>query len=152
VAPPAQATYYSGGFGTGYTVINSYSYNSTWQPAMDYSVNAWNATYTPVDIHKISGGNAIEAASYSANWYGQYTRYTSSFRIQLNSRVISANCTIVSNCISSVFSHEFGHVFYQADNPPVSSTSSVMREDRNRNSSSMRGPKQYDIDEANNYL
>lgn len=77
---------------------------------------------------------------------------TFSFRIRLNARVIANNCSNVSNCISSVFSHEFGHVFYQADNPPVGANYSIMRGDRNRNASNMRGPKQYDIDETNNYL
>jgi len=66
---------------------------------------------------------------------------TVTFRIRLNARVIANNCSNVSNCISSVFSHEFGHVFYQADNPPVGANYSIMREDRNRNASNMRGPK-----------
>lgn len=74
LAQPAQATYYSGGFGTGYTVIDDYNYNSTWQPAMNYTVSAWNATPTPVDINIINGGNDVVAAQYSASWYGYYER------------------------------------------------------------------------------
>lgn len=148
---PAQATYYSGGFGTGLTYINNYSYNATWQPAMNLGVSNWNATPTPVDIQKISGGNTVAAGANSASWYGYYTRYATSFRIDLNSTKI-ATCSNVSNCITAVLVHEFGHTFYQADNPPVCSSCSVMREDRDRNSSTMRSPRTYDVNETNNYL
>ena len=148
---PANATYASFGFGTGLTYINNYSYNSTWQPAMNLAVSNWNATPTPVDIQKISGGNVITAGAFSASWYGYYTRYTSSFTIQLNSTKI-ATCSNVSNCITSVFVHEFGHTFYQADNPPVCAECSVMREDRPRSATIMRAPRTYDVNETNAYL
>lgn len=150
-ALPAQATYYSGGFGTGLTYINDYSYNTTWQPAMNLAVSNWNATPTPVDIQKISGGNTVAAGANSASWYGLYTRYATSFRIDLNSTQI-ATCSNVSNCITAVLVHEFGHSFYQADNPPVCSSCSIMRHDRDRNSSTMRSPRTYDVNETNNYL
>jgi hypothetical protein len=120
---------------------------------MDNSVNAWNSTPTVFNIVKIAGADIV-AAQFSATWSGRYSSSGNNFTIELNARVIAdpARCTNVSNCISSVFSHEFGHVFYQDDNPPVDKFSSVMRADRNRSSSTMRGPKQYDIDETNAYV
>jgi len=149
---PAAATYSGNGFGTGLTYINNYNYNSTWQPAMNLAVSNWNATATPVDIQKLSGGNVITAGSSSSNAYGWYTRYTFSFTIFLNATKISSSCTNASVCITSVFVHEFGHTFYQADNPPVCNTCSVMREDRPRSSTTMRTPKTYDVNETNAYL
>lgn len=149
---PANATYYASGFGTGLTYINNYSYNSVWQPAMNLAVSNWNSTATPVDIQKISGGNVITAGASASNLYGWYTRSATSFTIHLNSTKINASCTNISNCITSVFVHEFGHTFYQDDDPPVCSTCSIMRGDRPRSSTTMKAPRTYDINETNAYL
>jgi hypothetical protein len=151
-ALPAQATYYSGGFGTGLPNINNYSYNTTYQPAMNLAVANWNATPTPADIQKIGGGNVVAAGANSASWYGYYTCYSTSFRIDLNATKISSSCSNASNCITAVLVHEFGHAFYNADQPPVCSSCSIMRADRDRNSTIMRSPRTYDINETNNYL
>lgn len=115
---------------------------------MNLAVSNWNATITPVDIQKISGGNVITAGASASNLYGWYTRYATSFTIHLNSTKINATCTNVSNCITSVFVHEFGHTFYQGDDPPVCSTCSVMRGDRPRSSTTMKAPRTYDINVA----
>ena len=67
-ALPAQATYYSGGFGAGLQYINNYSYNTTYQPAMNLAVANWNATPMPADIQKIGGGHVVAAGANSASW------------------------------------------------------------------------------------
>ena len=146
-AIPANATYFASGFGAGFFYVNDYSYNTTYQPAMDQAIVNWNNAAAPVDIQKIAGGNTVTAASYAETWYGYYTRQTTSFTIQLNSRVISSSCTNVSNCITSVFVHELGHALYLDDNPPVAS--SIMLSSRNRNV--MTTPSAYDESEATQY-
>lgn len=128
--------------------VKSYSYNATWQTPMDQSLANWNNAGAKISFTKSSSSsNTITAAqfndtSYGVN-YGSVSGSTlKSFRIELNSRTISADATNLSNFIQSVFVHELGHSIWLADNPDTSSAS-IMKYTRDRNS--MTKPQTYDI-------
>lgn len=129
---PASAEPYSGsGQATPKLPIYPYSYNSTWQSALDQAITNWNVTVSPVDIYKYNGAaSTITAQSYADTWYGYYTSCGSScFYMRLNSRTISRDATNFSNFLTSVTVHEYGHALKLGH---VSGTS-IMNSSRNRN-------------------
>ena len=86
-------------------------------------------------------------------WYGLTTQthnktsgYTSKFIIKVNTKTIKAKATKYSKFARSTVTHEFGHVFWLADNPNTKK-SSIMKYDRDRNT--MVKPQQFDIDNVN---
>jgi len=153
-ATPAQATYYSGGMPNAHFYIQPYSYNSLWQPALDQALTNWFNTPTPAWIQKSSSASSWLTAAYlSDTWYGLYQPFGSGsgryFHISLNSRTIAGDASNFTNFVTSCFTHELGHGLSLNDNPPVASTASIMRHDRNRNV--MTTPQQYDINDVNNF-
>ncbi|SDY33590.1 hypothetical protein SAMN05428934_101380 [Tessaracoccus flavus] len=81
--------------------------------------------------------------SYTESWCGAYYRYTSTFKISINSRTINdAYRRDCSNCwhnfVRSVTVHELGHVLDLIDNPvapgkPPGYYLSIMAYNRDRN-------------------
>jgi hypothetical protein len=149
---PAAATLCGCGMVRADFQIKPYTYNDSWQGPMDQAIWNWNSTPTPVWITKSSSAPSwVTAASYSDTWYGLYTthwyfgRY---FDIKLNARTISRDAYNFSNFVTSCFVHELGHALNLDDNPNTSSPS-IMKQDRDRNS--MTTPQQYDIDDVNYY-
>ncbi|MER6826161.1 hypothetical protein ABT352_09245 [Streptosporangium sp. NPDC000563] len=145
-ATPAAAHYYNVGMAAPNFTVRPYSYNSSWQGPMDRALSNWNATATPAYIGKSSGSSStIVAASYSNTWYGLYTSYGSYFKIQLNSRTISADASNFSNFVTSVFVHELGHALSLAHND----LTSIMNHGRPRNT--MTTPQSHDVSDVNAY-
>lgn len=151
VAAPAGATYQGSlcnGLGT--WRLKPWSYNSTWQTPMNNARATWNSSSKLNIILDSSVASTVTAASYSADWYGYYTYYSTGVRtIQLNSRTISRDATNVTNWIRSTFAHELGHGFCLADNPSTSSAS-LMKHSRNR--STVYVPQTYDWTDINNHF
>lgn len=154
-ALPAAAHYYSGGGSTATFNIKPYSYNDTWMPPLNRALSNWNATATPAYIVKDSGSRSwLQAASFSATWYGLYTPYGTRssryFRIQLNARTISADASNWANFVTSSFTHEFGHRLSLNDiSDGTHCTTAIMSYCRNRNV--MHAPQSHDISDVNAY-
>lgn len=151
---PAQATFYSGGMPNAHYLIRPYSYNDLWQPNLDRALTNWFNTPTPAWIEKSTAtSSALTAAQFADTWYGLYSPSGSgsgrTFQIRLNSRTIARDAANFANFVTSCFVHELGHGLSLNDDPPVASTASIMRHDRNRNV--MITPQQYDIDDVNNF-
>ena len=134
--------------------LNSWSYNSVWQPAMDQGMLNWNGSPAHILFSKTSKSpNTVVAASYTATWYGLNSPKTdwliwsklNSFQIQLNARTISRDAKNVPNFIQSVFAHELGHSVWLADNPPE--TWSLMNYSRDRNT--VTKPASVDVTRVN---
>ena len=115
--------------------------NATWQPAIYKAMSNWNATYSPVYLSvSSSGGSTITATSYSDSWHGYYQACGSScLYMRLNSRTIAADASNVSNFITSVLVHEYGHALNLAH----TSSTSIMNSSRNRNT--MTTPSSSDV-------
>lgn len=148
------ATFNDYGHRYGRIDIEPFNYNSTWQNPMNASLSSWNYSSANVDIRKsIYSGNRYIASSYSDTWYGLCTqwlyvgtRYTARFEIKLNSREIVADATNFYNFVDSVGTHEFGHIFWLADNPNTGN-GSIMNYNRNRNT--LTNPTSFDINNVN---
>ncbi|MCB7135984.1 hypothetical protein [Cellulosimicrobium marinum] len=146
VESAAAATYTSNGMPRASFTVYRPSYNSTWNSPLGLAEKGWAAV--PEAKIKRTGTkpalghyNSAVVGSYTADWYGVYTRrYDSSivytgylFTIKLNSRTINKSASNFSNFVRSVYVHEYGHAFSLADNPS-GSQASIMKESRNRNS------------------
>ncbi|MCJ7841869.1 hypothetical protein MUB24_13355 [Lederbergia sp. NSJ-179] len=142
------ATYLGYGWPSKTIPIKTYSYNDRWQIPMNAAVSSWNNAGAKIKFNKSSSSsNTITAAQYSYTDYGRnYATYSGknlkSFRIELNSRTISADAKNFLNFVQSTFVHELGHSIWLADNPSTSSAS-IMKHSRNRNT--MIKPQTFDI-------
>lgn len=127
--------------------IEPYSYNDTWQKPINKALSNWNATSSPAHLYKSSLSNSnITVKSYSDTYYGRYTRCGGScFYIKLNLRTINRDAVNHSNFVTSVLVHEFGHALNLAHN----SLTSIMNNNRNRNS--MTKPQAHDVSDVNAY-
>lgn len=130
------------------TVTVNYSLNPTWTTAVDAGRNSWGNSSAPVKVNKSSSsGNKLNASNRSESWYGQNSltvsgKKVTKFTITLNSRTINRDKNNFKNLVHSVTSHEFGHVFWLADNPTTNSAS-LMKHNRSRES--IRNPQGFDI-------
>ncbi len=144
-AGSATASPYSGtGQETPKIRVLPYSYNSTWQTAINNGRYNWNSTYSPVDLTVSTiGGSTITATSYSDTWYGYYQRCGSTcMYIRLNSRTIARDASNVRNFITSVLVHEYGHALNLAH----TTSYSIMNYNRDRNT--MTYPSSSDVSNA----
>ena len=128
---------------------------SIWATRIDNGRSAWNNSTTGISISKSSTSpNYIYVESYSYDWYGLYTAQEKSgsnvtkYKIQINTRTLTANagCNF-ENWAKSTIAHEFGHVFWLADNPSTS-RASLMKHDRNRANTTV--PQAYDVTSISN--
>lgn len=154
MATPASAHYYSGGGSTASFTIKPYDYNDTWMPPLNRALSNWNASPTPAYITKSTGSSSwLQAASFSATWYGLYTPYGTRssryYRIQLNSRTIYNDATNWATWVTSSFTHEFGHRLSLNDITSGYCTTSIMSYCRNRNV--MHAPQAHDNADVNAY-
>lgn len=117
--------------------------NQSWLSAMNRAVNDWNNSNAHINFSQNSTSNNLTNVQNNANpWFGLIemqvntnTRHISRFNITLNHRTISNSATSLDNFITSVMSHELGHVLGLADNPTnvTGSNGSLMNHARNRN-------------------
>lgn len=151
-APAAQAHYDGRGQPEARISIQPYNYGTGWNVPIDRAIANWNATASPADIFKYSSSGAyLEVAGYSDTFTGQYTNCgPGCYIIRINSRAISeAKPTNLSNFITSVAVHEWGHAFDLADIPYGSSGQSIMAYARDRNL--MTTPQPHDVADVNDY-
>ncbi len=131
--------------------VYPYSFNGTWQAAVNQSRYNWNNSSAPINFYTSSSStNRIYVSQYDYDAYGityalersgsELTR----FKIELNSRTITRDASTgnLANFIQSVLVHELGHTIWLADNP-VTEQDSIMKYTRNRNI--MISPTAYDI-------
>ncbi|MGI5237294.1 hypothetical protein [Dactylosporangium sp. CA-139066] len=146
-ASPAHAHYDGAGQLYAQMEVYPYSYNSTWQSAIDRGLSYWNATPTPAYISKYQySGSSVTAASYSDTWYGLYQRCGDNcYYIKLNARTISRDAYNFQNFATSTTVHEYGHALNLAHN----SVFSIMNHSRDRNT--VYTPQPHDIDDVNAY-
>lgn len=149
------AIYLNYGSKSPYINVLSYTnaYNDTWVSILDNGRSSWNTSSAKVTVTTTSSSaNQIYAAQYADSWYGLATRlqtsggYITKFKININARTIGNDAINFNNFARNVVAHEFGHIFWLSDNPTTSSAS-LMRHDRNRNT--MVGPQPYDIVNVN---
>lgn len=118
-------------------------------------MGSWNSTSTPANISSGTVSNSsgsLEILSFTWSDYGRYyphgTRVNRTFDISVNRRTLKTDGgSFYSNYLWSTTAHEFGHALSLDDNPPVSSTASLMRHDRNR--VTLYEPRPYDISDVN---
>ena len=131
--------------------IYPYSFNTTWQTAMDQALNNWNNSSAGVTFIKSSSSqNYIYVDDYSWDPYiygmnnpiGLFPPTILAFSIQLDSGEITSRATNLSNFITSCFVHELGHSIWLKDNPNTTS-SSIMKGSRVRDT--MTNPSAYDV-------
>ena len=156
VLPVQAATFMNCGDADGKITVQSYKdkYSAKWTKIIDKSIAAWNGSSANVNISvSAQSKNVIKAKRYNDTWYGLTTQthnktsgYTSKFIIKVNTKTIKAKATNYSKFARSTVTHEFGHVFWLADNPNTKK-SSIMKYDRDRNT--MVKPQQFDIDNVN---
>lgn len=135
--------------------LKHYSYNSPIQESINQSITEWNWSNSGVYIKRSdsSSNNEIIAGSFTDTWYGMATQWKRTwvssykFRIDINTRTISRDATNYGNFLQSVTVHEFGHIFWLADNPPGTDPS-IMRYSRDRNR--MITPQSLDITNVRN--
>ena len=147
-APAANAHFNGTGQASARMSIQPYGFSSLYNVAIDRAIANWNATSSPADIFKYSNSGAyIAVGSYSDTWYGTYTGCGSGcYIIRLNERSISAaRPSNISNFITSVAVHEWGHALNLAHN----SVTSIMWDSRNRNT--MTTPQSHDVADVNQY-
>lgn len=136
--------------------VQSYQnkYGDGWCEVIRKSINAWNNSSANVKISvSDSSKNKMLIRKYDDTWYGLTTQtysvstgYTSKFSIKINSRTIKSDAKSYSKFARSTLTHEFGHVFWLADNPSTS-RASIMKYSRNRNK--MVKPQTFDINNVN---
>ena len=151
MAPSASAHWWGSGLRTVIINITPYSYsNASYMTGMDRAIAGWNNTATKVSISKNTNAlGYVRVNVYSDTWYGYFHGDGgSSAYIRLNQRTIGAAATNLTNFVQSVLTHEFGHA-WQLDHVP-SGTSSIMNEDRPRNS--MVLPQSHDVSDVNSYF
>lgn len=151
----ALATYISVGSPSPTVTLRPYSFDSPIHEAINASIIAWNFSGAGVQIQRSDSNsqNEIIAKSFSDTWYGMATQWKKTwftpyrYRIDINTRTISRDATSYGSFIQSVVVHEFGHIFWLADNPPGTNPS-IMRHNRNRNT--MVTPQVLDVTNVKN--
>ncbi len=127
--------------------VGSLATGTEWSPLIQQSAAAWNNAISDINItvSTNSSNYTIEVGSYSSTWFGAtYPSSVTSGSIDYaNIKINSRTCGTESNNRKSTISHEFGHLFGLADNPPVSGNYSLMNYDRDRNL--VYVPQPYDI-------
>jgi len=143
-----------GGWRTGSISVSKGDYVNIWENIISNSVSAWNDSKANVSI-SISpySQNSLKVATYDEEWYGLTSKqrdslggYVTQFSIKINSRTIYDNANDFSNFAQSTIVHEFGHIFWLADNPDTTK-SSIMKHTRNRNK--LITPQEFDIKNVN---
>ena len=141
--------YLSYGYGSSTIDIKTYSFNVPWSYAADQSRASWNNSGAGITFNVNSSLNTLNLYSDSTdNKYGYMIPISISgdtlvqFEIYLNRATIISDATNLDNFIQSVLVHELGHTIWLEDNP-VTSSASIMKYSRDRNS--MISPSPYDV-------
>lgn len=149
------ATFINCGDADGKIAVQSYQskYGEAWCNVINKSINAWNNSSANVAISvSDSSNNKILVRKYDEAWYGLATQtcssagYTSKFDIKINSRTIRNDASSYAKFARSTLTHEFGHIFWLADDPDTSQKS-IMKYSRDRNV--MVKPQTFDINNVN---
>jgi len=148
-----EGQYLDYGYESANIYFNKYSYEQTWQTAMNKARNAWNTSSAPVTFsvkNKAVNRINVNELDETVDWYGVTTPSFSGdkavqYTIVLNKTKITADAKegYLGNFIQSVLVHELGHVVWLEDNP-ITPRDSIMKQTRDRNT--MINPTDYDIE------
>ena len=149
--------------GRTYIPLRPFSFNSQWQPGMDQGVANWNSSPANVYFRPNASSNNVVRVITENDWtsLGRLTSTrstnlttestTTMIRLDLNITTINSHITnngfTRANVITSIMTHELGHVIGLSDNPSGGGSNSIMSHSRNRNQ--ITRPGNFDIQSVN---
>lgn len=145
----ANASYIGTGSPTLSVTCKKPNYNDVFMSLIEAATNAWNTSGCGANITMTTGScdNKLYAGSYPDSWYGLNTPWVNpyKFEIKINTRTITNDATNYNNFVMAVIVHEFGHVYWLADNPNTQSSSIMKYNNNGMNYNTTWTPQQFDI-------